>query len=182
MAEETPNTEAEEAVVDAPAAESTPEPAAPAEPEVQLSPKERKAVTRAKRGPRRPSNPEERTEARKAKAVARTRRRKQEREKAVATRGEAPPPTAPTKDHGPGRPKIRLGIVTSAKADKTITVRIDTARRHRKYEKIVRSSMKLHAHDEANSAGAGDLVKVVECRPLSATKRWRLVEVMERAK
>ncbi|MDQ3630372.1 MAG: 30S ribosomal protein S17 [Actinomycetota bacterium] len=72
--------------------------------------------------------------------------------------------------------------MVSSKADKTITVRIDTARRHRKYEKIVRSSSTLHAHDEANDAHEGDLVKVIEARPLSRTKRWRLVEVMERAR
>ena len=61
-------------------------------------------------------------------------------------------------------------------------MRIDTARRHRNYEKIVRSSSSLHAHDESNDANEGDLVKVIEARPLSRTKRWRLVEVMERAR
>jgi small subunit ribosomal protein S17 len=77
---------------------------------------------------------------------------------------------------------VRQGIVTSDKGEKTITVRIDDARRHRKYQKIVRSTQKLHVHDEKNDAGTGDLVRVVECRPMSATKRWRLEEVLERAK
>jgi small subunit ribosomal protein S17 len=77
---------------------------------------------------------------------------------------------------------VRTGKVVSDKADKTITVRIDIARRHRRYRKIVRSSMTLHAHDEANDANAGDYVRVVESRPMSRTKRWRLVEVLERAK
>jgi small subunit ribosomal protein S17 len=77
---------------------------------------------------------------------------------------------------------VRQGRVVSDKADKTITVRIETARRHRRYEKIVRSSSTLHAHDENNDAGEGDLVRVVEARPLSRLKRWRLVEVLERAK
>ena len=77
--------------------------------------------------------------------------------------------------------KERRGYVVSSKADKTITVRIDVARRHRTYEKIVRTSNTLHAHDESNEAGEGDLVKIVETRPLSKTKRWRLVEVMEKA-
>jgi small subunit ribosomal protein S17 len=81
-----------------------------------------------------------------------------------------------------GRPKVRQGIVTSDKADKTIVVRIDVARRHQRYEKIVRSSSSLHAHDEANDAHEGDTVRVIESRPLSATKRWRLVEVLERAR
>jgi small subunit ribosomal protein S17 len=61
-------------------------------------------------------------------------------------------------------------------------VRIETARRHRRYQKIVRSSTTLHAHDESNDANEGDLVRVVEARPMSRTKRWRLVEILERAK
>ncbi|HSD76384.1 MAG TPA: 30S ribosomal protein S17 [Solirubrobacteraceae bacterium] len=77
---------------------------------------------------------------------------------------------------------MRLGTVTSDKADKTITVRIDTSRRHRRYRKIVRSSMVLHAHDERNDAHEGDVVRVVETRPMSRTKRWRLAEILERAK
>ena len=78
--------------------------------------------------------------------------------------------------------KVRQGVVVSDKADKTITVRIDTARRHRRYEKIVRSSSTLHAHDENNDAREGDTVRVVESRPLSRSKRWRLVDVLERAR
>ena len=73
-------------------------------------------------------------------------------------------------------------MVVSDKADKTITVRVDTARRHRRYEKIVRSSSTLHAHDERNDANEGDLVRIIESRPLCRLKRWRLVEVLERAK
>jgi small subunit ribosomal protein S17 len=78
--------------------------------------------------------------------------------------------------------KVRQGIVVSSKGDKSITVRIDTARRHRTYEKIVRRSRTLHAHDERNEAGEGDVVRVVETRPLSKTKRWRLVDVVEKAR
>ena len=179
MAEKTPTDENVEAnAPEAPAAEV----AAPAEPVVALTPKERKVASRAKRGPRRPSPPEARTELRKAKATARSRRRLQEREKAKAARPAEPVADQAPRERVAGSAKVRMGTVTSSKADKTITVRIDTARRHRKYEKIVRSSMKLHAHDEANDANEGDRVKVVEARPLSRTKRWRLVEVMERAK
>jgi small subunit ribosomal protein S17 len=72
--------------------------------------------------------------------------------------------------------------VVSDKADKTITVRIDTARRHRKYQKVVRTSRTLHAHDERNDASVGDTVIVRESRPLSRLKRWRLIEVLEKAK
>lgn len=175
--EETPEVEETTETPEAPAAEAPAEPAAPIAP---ATPKERKAAARARRGRRRAATPEERAEERKKKAAARSRRRKQEREKkaATGTKGEGTPP----REHGPGRPKTRLGTVTSDKADKTITVRIDVARRHRRYEKIVRSSTKLHAHDETNDAKTGDRVRVEECRPLSATKRWKLVEVLERAK
>ena len=78
--------------------------------------------------------------------------------------------------------KVRQGIVVSDKADKTIIVRIDTARQHRMYKKIVRTSATLHAHDENNDAHTGDMVRVVESRPLSRTKRWRLSEVPESAR
>jgi small subunit ribosomal protein S17 len=131
---------------------------------------------------RRGATPEERAEARKAKSAARARTRANRRERDKKRRAETPAETTPPKEHGPGRPKERLGTVVSDKADKTITVRIDVARRHRRYQKIVRSSTTLHAHDEANAANAGDLVRVVESRPLSRTKRWRLVEILERAK
>jgi len=77
---------------------------------------------------------------------------------------------------------VRQGIVVSDKANKTITVRIDIARPHRMYGKIVRTSSTLHAHDEANDAHIGDTVRVVETRPISRSKRWRLVEVLDRAR
>ena len=192
MADETPDTTEEqvtpaaeaEATTPAPEAEApAPEAAAPAEPVTPLTPKERKVASRARRGKRRGATPEERAETRKAKAVARSRYRANKRAKVNAARGEAgPAKTAPTSEHGPGSPKERLGIVVSDKADKTITVRIDVARRHRRYQKIVRSSSTLHAHDETNDANIGDTVRILESRPLSATKRWRLVEVLEKAK
>jgi small subunit ribosomal protein S17 len=72
--------------------------------------------------------------------------------------------------------------VVSDKPDKTITVQIDVVRRHTSYEKIIRHSSTLHAHDERNEANQGDLVRVVETRPLSRTKRWRLVQILEKAK
>ena len=180
-AEEAPAPEAAEeqtAPAEAPAPEAAAAPAAPSEPQApQLTPQERRVAARAKRGRRRASTPEERLEVRKAKAVARSRRRQQERAKKT-TKGEGTPPA----EHGTGTPQVRMGKVVSDKADKTITVRIDIAKRHRRYRKIVRSSSTLHAHDEANDANEGDLVRVVECRPMSRTKRWRLVEILERAK
>jgi len=177
-----PEAAAEETSAEAPA-ETAPAPAAPKpEPVAQLTPKERKLASRARRGQRRLGTPEERDALRKEKAKARSRRRAQEREKAQAARAAKPVVEQPHKEHGPGRPKVRQGIVVSDKADKTITVRFESAKRHRKYQKIVRSSVTLHAHDENNDAGTGDTVRVIECRPLSATKRWRLVEILERAK
>jgi small subunit ribosomal protein S17 len=122
----------------------------------------------------------EREERRRQNAAARRRRR--EKEKAKRTGGDGPAQTPPAKEHGPGKPRTRQGIVTSAKADKTITVRIETARRHKMYKKIIRESTSLHAHDEKNDANEGDRVRVLESRPLSRTKRWRLVEVVERAR
>jgi small subunit ribosomal protein S17 len=86
-----------------------------------------------------------------------------------------------TPERVPGR-KERRGIVVSDGMDKTIVVRIDVAQKHDRYGKVVRRSSKLHAHDEHNAAGVGDLVRVVETRPLSASKRWRLLEILEKAK
>jgi len=81
-----------------------------------------------------------------------------------------------------GRRKVRTGVVVSDKMDKTVLVRIDRQVRHSLYGKTVRRSSKLAAHDEQNDAHVGDTVRVMETRPLSKTKRWRVVEVVERAK
>ena len=89
---------------------------------------------------------------------------------------------AETPQESIARRKTRLGVVVSDAREKTITVRIDTARPHPVYGKTVRTSSKLHAHDERNEASDGDLVRVVECRPLSRQKRWRLVEIIEKAR
>ena len=118
----------------------------------------------------------ERSQHRGAAAKARSSYRKKRRQG-----GEAGSGTAPAEHRSAGR-KERQGTVVSSKADKTITVRIDVARRHPAYEKIVRQSSTLSAHDESNEAGEGDRVRIVETRPLSRTKRWRLVEVLEKAK
>ena len=78
--------------------------------------------------------------------------------------------------------KTRRGYVTSDKMDKTITVEIEDRVKHPLYGKVLRRTSKIKAHDEANTAAIGDLVVVMETRPLSASKRWRLVEVVEKAK
>ena len=78
--------------------------------------------------------------------------------------------------------KIREGVVVSDKMDKTITVEVSNRVKHGMYSKVLSRSRKLKAHDEANTAGMGDRVLIMETRPLSATKRWRLVEILEKAK
>jgi small subunit ribosomal protein S17 len=183
--EETPEApEAEAETTTEPAAAAQPE--APAEPEEELSPKEaRKRARSTHAGDARPQlsveeRRQERAERRARKAEQRRVYRQRVRERrASQPRGESPPPV---EGKAGGTLKTRQGIVVSDKADKTITVRIDTARRHRMYKKIVRTSSTLHAHDEQNEAHLGDTVRLIESRPLSRTKRWRLVEVLERAR
>ncbi len=135
---------------------------------------------------RRPAeaHPQQSTEER---AAARAEARKQAAKKRSAHRGkrrtkhESSTGTPPSEAESAGR-KTRQGRVVSSKSDKTITVAIEVARRHPQYEKIVRRSRTLHAHDAQNEAGEGDLVRVIETRPMSRTKRWRLVEIVEKAK
>jgi small subunit ribosomal protein S17 len=174
----------------APAEEAAPEAAgAPREPVEVVAPKERRRRARAAKAAqtkaRKPRTPEERHADRVAeraqKAAVRRVERTRSREKARTARAGTEAQATPPREHGPGRQKTRQGLVVADKADKTITVRIDITRRHRRYEKIVRVSNTLHAHDEANDAHVGDTVIVRECRPMSRLKRWRLVEVVERA-
>ena len=81
-----------------------------------------------------------------------------------------------------GDRKVREGYVVSDKMNKTVVVAVEDRFKHALYGKVVRRTSKLHAHDEQNSAGVGDKVLLMETRPLSATKRWRVVEILERAK
>ena len=83
---------------------------------------------------------------------------------------------------GRGYRKVREGLVVSDKMEKTIVVEVEDRVKHGLYGKVIRRTSKIKAHDEQNSAGIGDLVVITETRPLSATKRWRLVEIVEKAK
>ena len=83
---------------------------------------------------------------------------------------------------GRNQRKVREGYVVSDKMDKTVVVELEDRKKHPLYGKVMRSTTKVKAHDEANVAGIGDRVLLMETRPLSATKRWRLVQVLERAK
>ena len=85
-------------------------------------------------------------------------------------------------EHERGRRQERRGVVVSDAMDKTIVVKVESVRAHQRYKKVIRRSVKFHAHDEQNQAHVGDLVRIVETRPLSKTKRWRLAEVIEVAK
>ena len=92
-------------------------------------------------------------------------------------RGQADAPAAER-----GRRKVREGYVVGDKMDKTVVVAVEDRVKHRLYGKVLRQTSRLKAHDEENSAAVGDRVRVMETRPLSATKRWRLVEILEKAK
>ena len=191
-AEEAPTAEApppeEPAAEEAPAAEAPPPPA-PAEapePAEPLSPKERRKLARSTHTgeTRAPRSIEERARERAERRRQKAARRRVYRQR-VRGRRAAEGPRAHTRVSEPkaaGIRKVRQGVVVSDKADKTITVRIDVVHQHRMYKKIVRGSSTLHAHDENNEAHVGDTVRVVESRPLSRTKRWRLTEILERAR
>ena len=90
--------------------------------------------------------------------------------------------TAAEQEASRGERKIRQGVVVSAKMDKTVVVAVERRTTHPKYHKTVTLSEKMHAHDEANEVGVGDRVRIMETRPLSKQKRWRVLEILERAK
>jgi small subunit ribosomal protein S17 len=183
--EETPQEEVvEETVEETPAEEpaAEEEKAAEPNPEDELPWKEKRRLERSRKPheAKPQQSPEERKAERLAARKARAAQRRKER--AAAKAKKTPGTGTPAAERDPNAAKIRQGIVVSDKGQKSIVVRIDTARRHPTYEKVVRRSRTLHAHDERNEAGEGDTVRVVETRPLSKTKRWRLVEVLEKAK
>jgi small subunit ribosomal protein S17 len=172
--------EAEAPAEEAPAA-AAPEPSEP-DPLDELPWKERRRLLKS-REPHKANPPqtvEERAAARAARRKAKAAQRRKER--AALKAAHKPGTGTPPAERDSNAAKVRQGIVVSDKGDKSITVRIDIARRHPTYEKIVRRSRTLHAHDERNEAGEGDVVRVVETRPLSKTKRWRLVDVVEKAR
>jgi small subunit ribosomal protein S17 len=90
--------------------------------------------------------------------------------------------TGQTDEARSGRRKVREGLVVSDKMDKTVVVLVEDRVKHALYGKVLRHTSKLKAHDEQNQCGVGDRVQIMETRPLSATKRWRVVEIVERAK
>ncbi|MGH2964844.1 MAG: 30S ribosomal protein S17 [Solirubrobacterales bacterium] len=175
---------AEEEREGAPAEEPAAEVAEPTEeePEEALSPKQLRKRERSRAsgpaGPQRSAEERatERAERRSVAAKSRRRHRASRRRR----RGEPGTGTSPA-PREPGPRKVRQGTVVSTGGDKTITVEIAVVRRHPTYEKVVRRTSKLRAHDDGNEARQGDVVRLVESRPLSRTKRWRLLDVLERA-
>jgi small subunit ribosomal protein S17 len=178
-AEEAADDAPEEDAASAPTAE---EAASEPDPEDDLPWKERRRLQKSRRsgapGPQLSTEDRVAKRAEERRVRANLRRKQREAAKAERSPGTGTPPAEKESNAA----KVRQGIVVSSRGDKSITVRIDIARRHRTYEKIVRSSTKLHAHDERNEAGEGDVVRVIETRPLSKTKRWRLVDVVEKAR
>jgi small subunit ribosomal protein S17 len=118
----------------------------------------------------------------KKKRLPRSERPQKTRPKRVASAERKPLVRLPKPEHERGRRQERQGTVVSAAADKTIVVRVDVVKVHPRYKKVIKRSTRLHAHDEQNEAKLGDVVRVVETRPLSRMKRWRLQEIVEAAK
>jgi ribosomal protein uS17 len=188
--------EESEPEADEPAAEATPEkpeepaveePAAEAEPAAEEPAAEEPAAEE-------PAAEEPAAEAEEAAAPAQSEPKKkgkrlprhlrpQKTRRRPAPGGERKPISRePKPEHERGRRQERRGVVVSSAMDKTIVVKVDVITSHQRYKKVIRRSVKFHAHDEQNAANVGDIVRIVETRPLSKTKRWRLAEVVEAAR
>ena len=127
--------------------------------------------------------PSVRPEPKKKRKRLPRRLRPQKAHRRTAPSGERRPIVRePKPEHERGRRQERRGVVVSSAMDKTIVVKVDVITSHQRYKKVIRRSVKFHAHDEQNAAKVGDVVRIVETRPLSKTKRWRLAEVVEAAK
>jgi small subunit ribosomal protein S17 len=169
---------AEEPPAEEPAAEE-PEPAAEepaAEAEEPATEPAAEADEEAEPAPAQP------TAKPKRKRLPRSQRHKHAKPKRERPAERRPIVRLPKPEHARGRSQERRGVVVSDAMDKTIVVKVDTVKAHPRYKKVVRRSTKFHAHDEQNAAKVGDLVRIVETRPLSRTKNWRLAEVLEEAK
>jgi small subunit ribosomal protein S17 len=183
-AEETPVAE-EPASEPEPVAEAAEEPsgevpAKEAEQVAEETPEEPAAKAEAPPAPAEPApEPVRKSKRKRLPRALRHKHSKPRRERPAERR---PIVRLPKPEHPRGRSQERRGIVVSSAMDKTIVVKVDTVKAHPKYKKVVRRSRRLHAHDEQNSAKVGDLVRIVETRPLSKMKNWRLAEVLQEAK
>jgi small subunit ribosomal protein S17 len=179
---------AEEPVAEEPAAEepeaeeSAPEPEEPAAeaPEPETEPAAEEPAAEAEPEPE--AAPAQPAPKPKRKRLPRSQRHKHVKPKRERPAQRSPIVRLPKPEHVRGRSQERRGVVVSDAMDKTIVVKVDTVKAHRRYKKVVRRSTRFHAHDEQNAAKVGDLVRIAETRPLSKTKNWRLAEVLEEAK
>ena len=189
-AEETVAEAAEEAVVEAPADEEPAEaesPSAEADAEAPAAEEAAVATEEPAAGVTEPAAeaaapaPQSKPKP-KRKRLPRSLRRVRAKPKREAPAERKPIVRLEKPEHERGRRQERQGTVVSDAMEKTIVVRVDVVKAHPRYKKVVRRSVKFHAHDEQNQAKVGDVVRIVETRPLSKTKRWRLAEVVEAAK
>jgi small subunit ribosomal protein S17 len=172
---ETPN--GGDLVADSPEPEAAAEPEAVEEPAAEEAPAVEAPAAEAPAEPAPQSQPKK-----KRKRLPRAERPKKGRRVRTPSAERKPIVRLPKPEHERGRRQERRGVVVSNAMDKTIVVKVDVIKSHSRYKKVVRRSVKFHAHDEQNSANVGDVVRIVETRPLSATKRWRLAEIVEVAK
>jgi small subunit ribosomal protein S17 len=177
MSEETEKTEIEETPAAPESSVETAEAEAPAEetPAAEAAPAAEEAAPAA-------AAPAQSEPKKKGKRLPRAERPKKGRRVHVPATERKPIVRLPKPEHERGRTQERRGVVVSSAMDKTIVVKVDVIKSHPRYKKVVRRSVKFHAHDEQNAASVGDVVRIVETRPLSATKRWRLAEIVEAAK
>lgn len=170
-----------EPAADEPSAEASDEPAAEATTEevgAEVSTDEAAAAEAPADEPEAPAAPEETRKKKRLPRALRPARSKPKREQPAERK---PIVRLEKPEHVRGRRQERQGVVSSA-SDKTIVVRVDVVKIHPRYKKVIRRSAKFHAHDETNEAKVGDVVRIVETRPLSRLKRWRLQEIVRAAK
>jgi small subunit ribosomal protein S17 len=160
------------------AVEETPQGSDPATAEVETAPEAGSDTNQGE--PELEAPPTKKQRSRRHVPRSERRRRTKPKREAASTRKAITRLPKPEGDRG--QRQERRGIVISDKGDKTIVVKVDVIKLHPRYKKVVRRSVKFHAHDEANSAGIGDTVRIVETRPLSKSKHWRLAEIVEKAK
>ena len=189
--EETPEESAPEADEETPAAEAEAEtPAAEPEPEAEPAAEEAPAEEAAVEEPAAEAEeeapaaeaPQQSQPKPKRKRLPRSQRRQRTKPVREKPKQRRPIVRLPKPEAERGARQERRGVVVSNAMDKTIVVRVETRKAHARYQKIIRRSTKFHAHDERNEANVGDLVRIAETRPVSRTKRWRLVEIIEVAK
>jgi small subunit ribosomal protein S17 len=164
---------------EAEAAEAPPAEAPAAEAPAAEAPAEEAAEDAA---PAEEAPPQPAAEKKKRKRVPRSERRQRSRPKREQPAERKPITRLPKPVSERGRRQERRGVVVSSAMDKTIVVKVDTVKAHTRYKKVVRRSVKFQAHDPENQANVGDIVRIVETRPISKTKNWRLAEIVEAAR